>query len=307
MKNLLSTSIGALLCGGLLLSPGIILAQAVEETTTTTTTTSAGTITEFSPDSLIIRTESSSAPLRYGYSKTVTYVDETGAPVAMETVKSGLPVTVYYTKNGDTMTATKVIVRKSLPVPQTSGSISLGTITALTPEALTLTPLPLHYVLSKSVIYTDEAGRILSPGDVRAGYPATVHYTRAGDTLLVSKIIIKTSVATSAPAPLVTGTTTTTTTRLGTITEFTPDAFSIRTEASPDPYHYTYSKTTTYVDEDGAPVSMKTVKSGLPVTVYYTKDGDTMIATKVIVRKVTATPPPVIEVKKTKTTTTVEK
>ena len=96
----------------------------------------------------------------------------------------------------------------------------------------------------------------------------------------------------------------TTTTNLGTITEFSPETIVIRSEAASEPARYRYSKTTTYVDEAGAPVSLEMVKSGLPVTVYYTKVGDQMVATKVIVRKVTVAP---AAVEKTTTTTTTTK
>ena len=98
--------------------------------------------------------------------------------------------------------------------------------------------------------------------------------------------------------------TTTTTTTAGTISEFGPETIIIRSETSPEPVRYSYSKTTTYVDEAGAPVSIETVKSGLPVTVYYVKVGDKMVASKVIVRKAVVKPVPVIEEKKTTTTTT---
>jgi len=101
-----------------------------------------------------------------------------------------------------------------------------------------------------------------------------------------------------------------TTTSAGTISEFGPKEILIRTEASPDPIRYSYTKTTTYVDENGAPVSMAMVKSGLPVTVYYTKNGDQMVATKVIVRKTTTSTesaPSSVEEKKTTTTTTTDK
>ena len=103
--------------------------------------------------------------------------------------------------------------------------------------------------------------------------------------------------------------TTTTTTSAGTISEFSPETIVINTTTSPDPVRYTYTKTTTYVDETGAPVSMDIVKSGLPVTVYYIKDGDKMIVSKVIVRKAAAVVPstPAIEEKKTTTTTTTDK
>ena len=81
-------------------------------TTAVSTTTTAGTISEIGADTLIIRSETSPQPIRYRFSKTTTYVDETGAPVSFEMVKSGLPVTVYYVREGDQMVANRVVVRK---------------------------------------------------------------------------------------------------------------------------------------------------------------------------------------------------
>jgi len=90
-------------------------AQSVVESTTKTIT-SAGTISEVSPQTMVIKTETSSAPVRYTYTKSTSYVDENGTPVSMEIVKSGLPVTVYYIKDGDQLIASKVIVRKAVSV-----------------------------------------------------------------------------------------------------------------------------------------------------------------------------------------------
>ena len=100
----------------------------------------------------------------------------------------------------------------------------------------------------------------------------------------------------------------TTTETAGTISEFNPDTIVVRSETSSSPMRYSSTKSTTYVDETGAPVSVETVKSGLPVTVYYTRDGDRMIADKVMVRKTTTTTTgnPMIETKQTRTTTTTE-
>jgi len=99
----------------------------------------------------------------------------------------------------------------------------------------------------------------------------------------------------------------TTTTSAGTISEFSPDVIVVKTETSGEPVHYTYSKSTTYVDEAGNPVSMETVKSGLPVTVYYVKDGDNLVASKVIVRKTVVAPAVNVQESKTTTTTTTDK
>lgn len=103
-------------------------------------------------------------------------------------------------------------------------------------------------------------------------------------------------------------TTTTTTHSAGTISEFSPDTIIIRSETSPEPMRYSYSKTTTYVDDTGAPVSLETVKSGLPVTVYYVKESNGLVANRIVVHKTkTTTTAPAVEEKKTTTTTTTKK
>ena len=110
------------LCGLTLLSLALYAPSALGEevqqkktttTTTTTTTQSSGTVSEFGPDSIIIRTTPSAAPTTYEFTETTTYVDEAGNPVEVETVKSGVPVTVFYSKSGDKMVATKVVVKKT--------------------------------------------------------------------------------------------------------------------------------------------------------------------------------------------------
>jgi len=100
---------------------------------------------------------------------------------------------------------------------------------------------------------------------------------------------------------------TTTTTSAGTISEFNPQTITVKTENSVEPVHYTYSKSTTYVDETGNPVSMETVKSGLPVTVYYVKDGDNLVASKVVVNRAVIEPVTHVQESKTTTTTTTDK
>ena len=106
----------AALLGLMLITANVAVAQVVVKETTSSTT-SAGTISEFGPETIIIRSETSPEPIRYSYSKTTTYVDETGAPVSIETVKSGLPVTVHYVKVGDRLVASRVIVRRAVVVP----------------------------------------------------------------------------------------------------------------------------------------------------------------------------------------------
>ncbi len=104
-----------------LASAELTFAQTVA---TEVTTTSAGTISEFGTGAMVIRSETSPAPIRYTYSNATTYVDETGAPVAIETVKTGLPVTVYYTNVGGQMVAERVIVRRTVAAPVTTTTVA---------------------------------------------------------------------------------------------------------------------------------------------------------------------------------------
>lgn len=113
MKNAIRNLSGLTLLGVMLFAANITRAQTASTSTTTSTTTSAGTVSQFSPDTIVVKTTTSADPISYSYSKTTTYVDENGNAVSSETVKSGAPVTVYYTQDGDKMMATKVVVRKT--------------------------------------------------------------------------------------------------------------------------------------------------------------------------------------------------
>jgi len=114
MKKTIRNISGAALLGLMLITANsTLVAQTSVQSTTSTTTNAAGTISTFSPDAIAIRTTTTSDPVSYSYTKTTTYVDENGNPVSMALVKSGLPVTVYYTIDGEKMVASKVIVRKS--------------------------------------------------------------------------------------------------------------------------------------------------------------------------------------------------
>jgi hypothetical protein len=89
----------------------------VSETTTTTTTTTegSGTITEFSPGSVIVLRESS-GPRRYQFGKTVTYVTRGGKVLDEETVRTrikvGVPVRVHYVGTGDNVMVDRVILEE---------------------------------------------------------------------------------------------------------------------------------------------------------------------------------------------------
>ena len=100
---------------------------------------------------------------------------------------------------------------------------------------------------------------------------------------------------------------TSTTTSNGTIATYTPgtDYITFRTGGTTGaPVRYYYSKDTTILDPEGRTVTWSAVRPDLPATVYYTRDGERMIARKIVL---TSNTPTVIEKKETTTTTTTEK
>src|SRR5437867_11296886 len=85
----------------------------VSETTTskTTTTEGGGTITEFTPGSAIVLTETT-GPRRYRFGKTATYLTKPGKVLDEDTVKTRIrvrvPVQVQYVGTGEGMTVDRV-------------------------------------------------------------------------------------------------------------------------------------------------------------------------------------------------------
>ena len=100
--------------GAALLAVGIcVCCTEVRAQTTATVTTTRGAFTEFVPGSetVVVRTEPDTAPLRYVITKQTTVVDETGAPVAVQRISPGSPLSVEYTTSGDRLVASRIIVQ----------------------------------------------------------------------------------------------------------------------------------------------------------------------------------------------------
>jgi len=90
--------------------------DASETTTTTGTLNGSGTITAYTPgsDYITFRTESSTTPVKYYYTKKTVLVDPEGRTVEWTALKPNMPVTYTYTKEADRMVVTKVTLAKPL-------------------------------------------------------------------------------------------------------------------------------------------------------------------------------------------------
>jgi hypothetical protein len=86
------------------------VASADETVTTTKSTTYSGVVSEMNPSSstIILRSQSSAAPVTYTYSKETTFVDSAGNPVSSSALVNS-PVTVEYSNEGGRTVVRRVI------------------------------------------------------------------------------------------------------------------------------------------------------------------------------------------------------
>ena len=83
-------------------------------TTSTSTVDGSGMITTYTPgsDYISFRTETSSAPVKYYYTKSTTIVDPEGKTVEWSMLKPDMPVKYTYVKDGDRMVISKITLTK---------------------------------------------------------------------------------------------------------------------------------------------------------------------------------------------------
>ncbi len=102
----------------------------------------------------------------------------------------------------------------------------------------------------------------------------------------------------------------------GVVQQFEPSSSQIivSSSGSTAPVHYTYNKTTTFVDAAGNVVSQESIKQNTPARIYYTKVGDSYVVTKFVANPTVTTqvvapavPAPVVEETTSTTTTTTKK
>ena len=133
MKLLLIPGVAAMT---LLCSPVVHAQEVVRETTTTTAAApleAAGTVTEWGPDTVIVRQQGAADPVRYSFAKKVVYVDEAGNPVSREVIRQGAPVSVRYVREGDRMLVDRVVVQHTAaPVATTETNTTTTTTSTVT-------------------------------------------------------------------------------------------------------------------------------------------------------------------------------
>lgn len=129
--------------GAALLAIGCFWSSQAFAQTTTTVTTANGAFTEYVPGSetMVVKSEASTSPLRYSVTKQTTIVDETGAPVAIDRISPGSQLSIQYTGSGDRLVASRVVVAR----PATATVTSVPGVTGQQTNTTTTTTRPLTH------------------------------------------------------------------------------------------------------------------------------------------------------------------
>lgn len=185
-----------------------------------------------------------------------------------------------------------------MPSGGSQGTFSAGTISGFGDRGFFLAGsqngTPTNYVIGPDTLFMDSEGHNVPRERFNSQLPVTVYYVRSGNDLVATRVVTKES-----PADFT----------AGTVTEVSPGIFVIEQPgASTIPARYVNDKTTNYVDINNQPVLPETIKPGTPVKVFYTKVGDTLMASKVEVQRTEGSglprPPVMEDPAKTTTTTT---
>ncbi len=163
----------------------------------------AGTLSEFSSARLVVHSETGTEPATYISTKETKYVDESGAPLSMEAVKSGIAVTVYYTKEGDQTIASKVVVHRAAPrrgiVVEEKRTVrgseeETGIVGEFVSGELTVevadSRAPRKYSCNTSTIYLNETGASVATEAIGVGIPVTVQYSNEGQWRIATKVTV---------------------------------------------------------------------------------------------------------------------
>jgi hypothetical protein len=214
MKKLFSIPLAGLLAA---LPCALATPASAQQVVVDSTTAYEGTVTQYEPVNQIleVRRGPSVAPMTYSVTQATTFVDETGQPVPAERIVSGVPITVHYMRQGDRMTATRVVVRGRMerapvaververaPVTTqrtttvtTTTNTGAGTITQYVPGSpnivlRTENAAPVTYSVSNATTFVDENGTPVAVERIAPGMPVTVQYVQEGDHLVASRVVV---------------------------------------------------------------------------------------------------------------------
>ncbi len=162
---------------------------------------------------------------------------------------------------GADQTPSAVTLPQDLHASGLVSSFDASGLTVLTPATGSMTV----YLTNSDTMFVDKQDQFIAPDRIIPQTPVTVHYTPVGNMIVATKVVV-----TSTPFSN------------GTLIEVSPGVLVVETPgAATAPMRYINNTATTFVDEKGDPVAARALRPGASVRIFYTKEGDTLVASKV--------------------------
>ena len=212
--------------------------------------------------------------------------------------------------SAQSLTETTETTRKSI-LPDPSLTKMEGKIHLMNPETKQLmlrTKLgkaPIGLTCNASTRFIDLDGKPVDVALLKPETPVEVNFAENGNELIAARVVVQ-RIQVPLPGGGVTLTTretlkpggkvveetikTTVVMNSGTILKFEPGVLTLKSDQQEKALRYQYSKTTTWTNEVGEPVSPNLIKAGLPVKVRYSQRGDTLFADEVVIVTAPGTP-----------------
>lgn len=232
------------------------------------------------------------------------------APLASRANAQEQPGVPPAAPSAPSVTETTETTRKSV-LPDSSLTKMEGKIHLMDPETKQLllrTKLgkaPIGLTCNASTQFIDLDGKPVNLALLKPETPVEVNFAENGNELIAAKVVVQ-RIQVPLPGGGVTLTTretlkpggkmveetikTTVVMNSGTILKFEPGVLTLKSDQQEKALRYQYSKTTTWTNEAGEPVSPNLIKAGLPVKVRYSQRGDTLFADEVVIVTAPGTP-----------------
>lgn len=171
-----------------------------------------GTLHAVGPDSVVVQGGKDSKALTYRYPQAARYVDESGNVVKRELLVPGLPVTVQYVRDGDSLVAKNVIVHQKVTTATESGPAGTATTTttSTTTEKVKNTVAEgvlglwesdrfelntekhgtVRFLYSKDTKFVDADSKHVDVIRMKPGLPVTVRFRQEGDHLSADQVTL---------------------------------------------------------------------------------------------------------------------
>ena len=185
--------------------------------------TATGVVFSVEPEILSVVMKDNPTPVRFVIAKDTPFLDEKGAAVPVDLVRSELPLTVHYSMEGEKMVARRVVMSRSMvagdanekpskkrmelaeekaqettraaEAEQTTGRQEItGTVSTIEQTISVVArgeSTPTTFIINNSTRFVNASGQPVSPQMLMGGMPVNIKTVRDGKRVIAQEIVVR--------------------------------------------------------------------------------------------------------------------